>query len=275
MIKIIKIILYEPLFHFIILGGVVYLYFNLVGDAEETLKERVEVTPYETQKIKLDFKKSYNYDINPEQLRAFKARKIYEKIALSEAYALGLDRQDEEIASRLLKRMNFIMINTSEILEPSEEELLKYYKNNLEDYSKLESISFSHVYFVNVKDVKIKETFELLKIAKVTADKAAYFGNVFKPSNHILNINYKKVEETYGKYFAYKLFNLKKGLWHEGVHSKYGLHLVYVTSKNVSEAYDFDEVQDRVYEDYKSERLRERFETSYDNFKSKYSVIAE
>ncbi len=275
MTKIIKKIIYEPLFHFLIIGAAFYIYFNSVNDNDELLNPMIEVSSYETQKIESDFKKDYNYDINPVQLKAFKAKKIYEKIVLREAYALGLDKQDKEIENILLKQMNFIMINSSEILEPSEEELEKYYKKNIEDYSKVESISFSHIYFSNLKDPKIEETFNLLEVANISADKAVYFGNIFKPSNAVLDAGYEDVEELYGKYFTRKLFSLKKGLWHKQTHSKFGLHLVYVTDKKISDTYEFDEVQERVYLDFKSERLRERFKNSYENLKSQYSVDIE
>jgi len=275
MIKIIKKITYEPLLHFLIIGIVLYAYFNSVNDSDELLTPKMEVSSYETQKIKSEFKKDYSYDINPEQLKAFKAKKIYEKIVLKEAYALGLDKQDAEIENILLKQMNFIMINESKIIEPSEEALLKYYKKNIVDYSKVETLSFSHVYFSNAKDTKVDETLHLLEVANVRPEKAVYFGNMFKPSNNIVNANYKEVQELYGKYFTRKLFNLKKDIWHKGIHSKYGLHLVYVTDKKVSDAEEFDEVQDRVYLDYMSEQLRDKFNSSYENLKSQYSITSE
>ncbi len=275
MIKIIKKITYEPLFHFLIIGAILYAYFSFANESNKPQIPEIQVSKFEIQNIKREFKKDYNYDINPEQLKAFKAKKIYEKIVLKEAYALGLDKQDAEIENILLKQMNFIMINKSEIIEPSEEELLKYYKKNIVDYSKVETLSFSHVYFSNTKDTKIDETLHLLEVANVRPEKAVYFGNMFKPSNNIVNASYKEVQEQYGKYFTRKLFNLKKDMWHKGIHSKYGLHLVYVSDKKVSDAEEFDEVQDRVYLDYMSEQLRDKFNSSYENLKSQYRITSE
>ncbi len=270
MIKIIKKVIYEPLFQFLLLGLLLYIYYSTTVSSDTIDKRVLNISSHEINQIKLEYKKENGYEINEEQLNATIASKYYEKILLSEAYALGLEKQDKEISSLLLKKMYFLIINSSEIIEPTEEELFEYYKKNIIDYSLINHISFAQVYFANPKDKRVDEQFELLKVANISSDKAAYFGDMSKVRNIMKDATYEEVVSVYGKYFASKLFNLKKGLWHKALHSKYGIHLIYVSKKDVSDAYSFDEIQGRVYLDYLADKLQEKEKKAYDDFTSQY-----
>jgi parvulin-like peptidyl-prolyl isomerase len=166
--------------------------------------------------------------------------------------------------------MQSIMINSSKKIEPSEKELFEYYKKNIEDYSKIITLSFAQIYFSNRKDKKVAKTFTLLKIAHIKPSQASSFGEKFIKSNHIKNISFKELKNSYGNYFASQVFQLKKGLWHKGIISKYGIHLVYVTEKKVETIYPFDEVQDRVYQDYLREQKENKEQKSYQVIKAQY-----
>jgi len=276
MIKIFRKIALEPLFHFIVLGFVLYLYYNVTSsDASAIDKKSIRISSYEIQQMKLDYKKEWQRDITKESLDALIAKKYYEKLLLSEAYSMGLEKQDKSISEKLIKQMQHIMINSSEIVEPTEEQLYQYYKKNIDDYSIIKNLSFSHVYFSNPKDKKIDTMLKLLKIAEVDARNASSFGEEFHESNYIKEFTLEQVKSIYGHYFANKLFDLKQGLWHKAVQSKYGVHLIYITEKKIDEAYPFDEVQSRVYLDYLEEDRRDRESESYKKMNTQYSLEVE
>jgi parvulin-like peptidyl-prolyl isomerase len=98
----------------------------------------------------------------------------------------------------------------------------------------------------------------------------AAFGDKFIVPNQMNDVTLEQVELLFGKYFASKLFLLNKGVWHKPLRSKYGSHLVYITDKNVSKSYGFDEVQDRIYIDYMEEELLRRKKESYKKTSSQY-----
>jgi hypothetical protein len=272
MIKIVKKIAFEPLFHFLVVGFVLYLFYNT--DSVEQVKETkiVEISVQELQKIKSQYKEEFNKEMNAEELEAFKKKKYYEKILLNEAYSLGLEKQDELISKRLLEQMQQIMVNSSVVAEPSEAELYEYYKKNRDEYSNIITLSFSQIYFSNPKNEGIETILHALQLADVNATLASSFGEVSPVPNQIKNIGFSELEEMYGKYFASKVFNLKSGVWHKPILSKYGAHVVYVKDKNVSDAYIFDEVQERVYADYLEEERKKREDEAYKKISSQYSL---
>ena len=156
--------------------------------------------------------------------------------------------------------------------EPTEKELKKYYNKNIEDYSMINTISFATIYFSNPKDKRVDETYKLLNIADVNASEAKFFGEKSPIADSVKNYTFERVKQDYGTYFANKLFKLKKGMWYKAIHSKNGVRLVYITDKNVSKAYSFDDVQGRVYSDYLQERRKKVHDKAYKNIVSKYEL---
>lgn len=271
MIKIVKKIALEPLFHFLVFGFILYVFYNLSSDEPLKSKKIIEISSHELQQIQSEYKKEFHKEMRKEELEAFKQKKYYEKMLLNEAYSLGLEKQDEFITQRLLKQMKHIMVSSSSVVEPSEEELYQYYEKNKEDYSVINSLSFSQIYFANPKNEGIETTLSALQLAEVNASQASSFGEESSIPNQINNATFNELEEMGGKYFASKLFSLKKGVWHKPVLSKLGAHVLYVREKNVGEAYSFDEVQDRVYGDYLEEARKKREDAAYKKISSQYT----
>ncbi len=267
----IKKIISEPLLHFLILGFFLYIYYSLTSSDNQFQKKKViNISSNEITQIKIEYKKKWEKEINSIALKAYKTKMQYDKLLLSEAYALGLEKQDKVISDRLLRQMHFIMLNSSELVEPTEEELHSYYTKHLSDYSKVNNLSFSHIFFHNQKDEKISQILDLIKTVDLNATQAVNFGDRFQFSNNIDNITMAEAKIIYGNYFAEKLFKLQKGIWHNAIESKFGSHIVYITNKNIGVAYLFDEVEDRVYKDYLNEIRKIKEDEAYKKISSQY-----
>ena len=74
----------------------------------------------------------------------------------------------------------------------------------------------------------------------------------------------------FGNYFALKVFQLTKNKWHMDIPSKRGHHFIYIYDLNVSKPYMFDEVEDRVYQDYLDNRKEQMFNDAYKRFSTQY-----
>ena len=273
MIKILKTIFFEPLVHFLLLGSLIYLYYASVSESSSSvLKEKITISSHEQAQIKKEYKEQYDKEISEVELLAFIQKMYKEKVLLSEAYLLALQKDDALIKEQLLKKMKFILHKSAKYKEPTEEELFEYYKKNIHEYSVVKELSFSNVYFSSNDAEKLKEMYELLILTDVNSSQAAYFGESLKDINYRDNVSYEELKDEFGKYFASKVFTLKSGVWHRAIHSKLGKHLVYVREKKVGSAYPFDEVQDRVYRDFLAQREAEIVKSAYDDILLNYSL---
>lgn len=273
MLNIIKKALKEPLIHFMLLGSLIYLYYAFSQEPLQNTKQQIILEDYEIQALKDEYKKERFKSMNAEELNAYSKHKLYEKTLLEEAYSLNLHTQSKEISELLLKQMKFILLNESAFVEPTEEELLEYYKQNIKDYSEVAKLSFSHIYFSNSKDKDIEKTYEIVTYANLSPKKAAYFGETSDISNYQDSINKDDVEKIFGKYFANKLFNIKSRVWNKAIHSKHGVHLVYVRDKKSTNPYEFDDVLERVYQDYIQAKRVKSSNDAYKRIEERYLAL--
>ena len=254
MLNIMKKVLKEPLIHFLLLGSLIYSFYIYTQEPTQTTQEEIKLQAYEIRALKDRYKKENHKDINSEELKVYSAQALYEKKLLNEAYALNLYKESQEISQILLKQMKFIRHNRSLFIEPTEEELLAYYKKNTQEYSHTDKISFSHIYFLNAKDRDVKKTYEIATTVGIDPNKAGYFGDASSISNYLDDLTQDEIQKSFGKYFAKQLFSLKSNVWHKAIHSKHGVHLVYIRSKVIGEPYPFDDVLERVYQDFLQEK---------------------
>jgi len=260
MLKLLKKILYEPLFHFLLIGSAIYIYY--ISQTVAQIKSPIEKIVVSKQEI------PNSMQLSSGELTLEIRKSYYEKVLLNEAYGLGLDRSDSEIKERLIKQMHYILLNSVKYVEPTQEELYKYYKEHIEDYSETQKISFYNLFFAYDQE-KAKRVYEMLELLDanttlgegVCGDEEKCF---------IKEISLVELKKLYGNYFTNQLFRIKKGAWHQPIRSKKGVHVVYINSKKIAEAYPFDEVEDRVYQDYLQERKKRILMQSYKDILSNY-----
>ena len=274
MIKIVKQLAYEPLLHFVLLGVLIYAYFSFTQKVVSN-KNIILVSSDEVNQLKSLYEKNYEREANDETLKILIAKKYYDKVLLDKAHSIKLAHNDDIIMQRLLQKMQFVMLDSSKYKEPTQKELYTYYTQHIKEYAYVETISFSSVYFRNDKDKRVEPTLNLLRIAKVNSMNARVFSDISALPYHVENVSYDEIRESYGKYFADKLFRLKKGVWHKAIQSKDGIRLVYIDAKKTSTPYGFDVVEDRVYTDYMQEQLKIQKESAYREIASQYTLKLE
>ena len=274
MIKIVKQFLYEPLFHFILLGAVIYIYFNY-AQTKVSDKKIIRLLSYEVNQLKALYEKNYEREANDKVLKILIAKEYYNKVLLDKAYSIKLAQNDEIITQILLKKMQFVMLDSKNQKEPTQKELYEYYTKNIQEYSHIDTLSFASVYFRDDKDKRIQPTYSLLTIAEVDSAEGRAFSDISALPYHVENASYEEIQKSYGKYFTDKLFKLKKGKWHKAIHSKDGIRIVYIDSKKISIPYEFDDIEDRVYAEYMSEQLKKQKEKAYKEIALKYTLQLE
>lgn len=273
MTKIVKKIFAEPLVRFLLLGGLLYIYYANVRTKTTTpQKETIKISKHAIAMMQKRYEQKYHKKMNAVQKSAYIKQAYYNQVLLREAYTLNLEKGDAVISKRLLKEMRFILLKSAKNVEPTQKELFAYYKQNIKEYSKLKRLSFSNVIFQNPKSDAIKSTYEMLQVAEVNASNAASFGDAIKGLNYVNNADYKDVEQKFGNYFALKIWHLKEGIWSKPMHSKVGENIVFITKKVVGNAYSFDEVEDRVYNDFLEDNRTKRVAQAYKNIVQNYTL---
>jgi hypothetical protein len=238
-----KKLLYEPLIHFLLLGALIFLVFNLRNSESEDensiviTKKRVEqlITEWEDKNLSVATKKVKQEIIDKE---------IYRNVLYKEAIKVGLDRSDNTIKGHLAKKMEAVVFDTDEFAPPSSDELKSFMQKNIEKYLNEQNITFQ-------QKMIDSETSHFEKEYTVTK---------FQASN------------IFGRAFAQALFDLKEDGKVHKLESDYGVHEVKIIKKPQPQPKAFDEIKEKLKDDYLRWRQGEKNREVYEELKSQYEI---
>jgi len=236
-------LLKEPLIQFFVAGFFLYTLYALVGDsASSQLPQNAKKTIY----LSAEHNDSSDMKI-----------KEYEAVLLNEAYFLKLYEQDRDISAILIEKMEYILANSATLKEPSETQLLAFYKKHIQDYAHIKTLSF-YLYDVHEKFV-YRDIYNLLHLRPK--------GGIFEQKQSLAQI-----EQKYGSYFAHKISQEAIGYLSDSIHAKHKDYLVFLQAKDVAKPLDFNDVESRVYQDYIYQKRLELKKQAYDKIKQHYEI---
>src|SRR5262249_38134804 len=124
-------LLKEPLVHFLLAGGLLFVGYSWVHRGEENRDpRRIEITENQVKQIELDWWARWQRPPTPEELRAGIEGELRQEILYREALQLGLDKNDTIVKRRLAQKMDFLAEEVAALREPTPDELQTWFKKN-------------------------------------------------------------------------------------------------------------------------------------------------
>ncbi|CAA6819182.1 MAG: Unknown protein [uncultured Sulfurovum sp.] len=241
-----KKILYEPLFHFLLLGGLLFLFYASSAPSEEG-KNRIVISKERTEQLISDAEKKLLSVLTAEEKQKIIEQEVYEAVLYKEALKTGLEISDTDMKRHLVDKMAFVLYDTYELPNPSDETLKKFMLENSNDYREEETITFTQ----NMMDSDI-DTFE-----------KEYSLTLFETST------------VFGRSFSEMLFQLEvNGKVHQ-LESDYGVHEVRIIAKPVPKVKDFESIKEKIKSDYLTAQREQNNKAIYEKLKSEYSISVE
>jgi hypothetical protein len=277
----IAIIIREPLFHFLIIGVVLYFLYGLfVNKASIEPDNTITVTAAQIEWLEQTWQKRWNRPPTPKEKQGLIDAYVKESIMYQQALAIGLDADDTIIRRRLAQKLEFLTRDLTEIASPSKEELRTYFDMHQDQYRIPASLSFTHVYFSTDKRQAqtvndAKETLTKLQAESELTQSFKDMGDPFMLQQYYPDKTQQEILRLFGNEFSSKTFQIPVGQWAGPVESAYGLHLVYVHGRVESTMPDMDDLQERILQDWAGDKRREINEKFYASLLSRYEVIVE
>jgi hypothetical protein len=244
--NVLKKIFYEPLFHFLVLGGLLFLFYAFVEESEENenniliSQERIEELTSALEKKNLSL-------LTAEEKEKMINQEVYETVLYKEALKIGLDKNDADMKRHLADRMAFVIYDTYEVPLPSDETLKKFMLENSDDYREEEKIHFIQN-MMGVDSIGFEKEYTLTSFE---------VGNIF------------------GRAFSEVLFNLKADAKIEKIESDYGVHEVKILDKPIGKLQAFEKIKEKLTNDYLNAKREEKNKVIYEALKSQYSISIE
>jgi len=177
--------------------------------------------------------------------------------------------------AKQLTVQRFIEENLMNKIQISEEEIKKYYNDNIDSFKVDEQVVVSHILITDInstKEQKNEKAKELLK--EITKDNFCDYvtnysddpGSIQICGEYTFSKNDPFVQE-------FKDFSFKQKVGDIGVvDTQFGTHIIWTKEKNPAKTFSFNEVKEKILEFLKTEEARKKYKTFYEEIAKDYKI---
>ena len=274
--RLFKRLLGEPLFHFFLVGSLIFLVYLSLSDTTEGQRDVIVITSERIEQLVAQHVATWNRDPTEDELDALIDDEVREEVYYRDALALGLDKNDAVVRRRLRQKMEFISSDSAALLEPLAGELESYVAANPKMYRHASRLAFEQIFLgTGPEDASVSRLLNSLR-SSTTADLAdidlADRGErSFLPAQLELS-SLAAVNGTFGADFYEQLEELPTGRWEGPVNSAYGFHLVRILDSEPAVTPELSAIRERVLWDWRAEKTLTLRKQDYNNRLQRFIV---
>jgi hypothetical protein len=270
----------EPLVHFLLLGAGLFAVFGILNKgAGGGEPGKIVVTLGKTENLATLFSRTWQRPPTPQELEGLIQDYVREEVAVREALALGLDRDDIIIRRRLRQKLEFVSEDLAGQVEPTDEELRAYLKEHPDTFRIERRFTFTQIYLNPERrgETLARDASELLAKLKQAGSKTdlSGLGDSFLLEQRFDAAPASDVVKLFGEKFTGRLNELPVGEWAGPVESGYGTHLVWVSERTEGRLPELEEVRDRVRREWANAEREKANEKFYQALLGRYTVTIE
>lgn len=270
----------EPLIHFFILGLAVFglhAFLEREPEAIDSDPYLVEVTLADIDWMRTMFNKRMGREPTVSELRGQVGYLIREQILSREAVAMGLDEGDMVVRRRLAQKMEFLFKDLSDLSEPTEDELRRYFEQNRQKYEIPARVSLTQVYFNSERRGidNARQAVQALLNQDTDPFETSSLGDTSMLTTVCNQCSASDIKNKFGTAFSGAVMKQEPGTWVGPIQSAYGLHAVYIHDRQDERIPDYDTVVEEVKNDWMLAKRKENTQKVYGEIRSKYRVLVE
>ena len=266
----------EPLVHFLALGVLLFVVFQLVSRPDENQPDQIVITAGEIENLATVWQKTWQRPPTEQELIGLVQERIKEEVLYREALAMGLDRDDTIIRRRLRQKMEFLFDDWAPT-DPTVEELQTFLEENPDAFRQPARLTFTQIFLSPDErgDRVIEDADQLLvslRAHEPPVDTESMGDRILLPSD-VEDMPTDEIDRLFGKGFATALLGLELEIWTGPVESGYGLHLVNIRGRIDSRLPELDEIRDTVTREWQAMQRRQANEAFYQGLRERYTVV--
>jgi len=274
-----KSVLREPLLHFLAIGATLFLYFHWSGGRAGPISKRIVLTAGQSEHLSAGFANTWQRPPTDAELKGLIDDWIREEIAVREAMAAGLDRDDTVIRRRLRQKLEFLAEDVVETAAPTDQELRAWLTAHADSFRIEPQVAFRQVYIGGERrgagaQADARAILARLEAAGPAAQIDGLGDPIMLPQENEL-ASRRDVARTFGEDFAERIETIPPGTWAGPIESGYGLHLVMVRERTEGSLPDLATVRPAVERDFLAERRAQQRTAMFERLLEGYTVVVE
>jgi len=269
----------EPLFHFLLLGAVIFVIADRPRSIAVPSEKKIVVTQSQIESIVVGFSRTWMRPPTQEELQGLVNDYVRDEVLYREARTMGLDQDDVIVRRRMRQKFEFLVEDTmARTGPPSDQELEAYLRQHADKYREEPSFGFEQIFFSREKRGASAEA-EALAMLERLRDKSAIdiekLGDAFLLPSQFEKTSAGETARLFGEKFINKLTKTQLGTWAGPIESSYGLHLVRVNARIPEVDPPLAKVRESVLRDLLSDRRKQELDIQYEKLRARYTVVVE
>lgn len=265
----------EPLVHFLILGGLLFLIASYFDDSTSNNTETIVISNEQIEQLHTKMSSLFKRELTPAEMQKAINDYVTEEVLLREGLKLGVVEEDPMMRKAIAEKVTFLLSDTTMVSQPTEGMLQDFMQKNSALFTQPVRRSFMHIYFDPSKhtalDTDIKKTLD--QIAGNANIDPLMFGDAFMDGNEYQQIDQATITQAFGEPFANALFLAPLNIWQGPIHSTRGVHLVLVREEVPAAQPSLNEIREQVLNVYMREQHRLQNEAAINQLKQQYNII--
>jgi len=269
----------EPLFHFLLLGAMIFLLAGRVRSGSVGSGDKIVVTQSQIESMVVGFSRTWMRPPSQEELQGLVDDFVREEVLYREAKAMGLDQDDVIVRRRMRQKFEFLAEDlAARTGPPTDQELEAYLRQHADKYSEERSFSFDHIFLSREKrgaSAGAEATAMLARLNGKGAIDIEKLGDAFLLPSRFDKTSAGETARLFGEKFAEDLTKAPLRTWAGPIESSYGIHLVRINARIPEGAPPLAKVRESVLRDLLSDRRKQELDTQYEKLRARYTVVVE
>ncbi len=269
----------EPLFHFLLLGAVIFLGYGFWSRNKVAKPAEIIVTQGAIENLVTGFTRTWQRPPDESEVQGLLRDYVRQEVAYREAIALGLDRDDMVVRRRLQQKLEFLASEVTERAEPSDKDLQDFLQANMEAFKSEPRFSFRQIYFnPQLHGSNTHQDAATLRDNLQRAGRrgdTANLGDPFLLEHSFDDLSLSDVKKIFGGGFASKLSSLQTAEWEGPIDSGFGTHLVFLLQRSEGRIPSLAEARDQVKREWMEAKRQEAKDKFYQALTGRYTVRME
>jgi hypothetical protein len=282
--RVVRKLLSEPLFHFVILGAALFAIDRAISPdapaggapAAATAAEverRIVVDDAVRAALAEGFAKQEGRRPTSEELAGLVRSWIERQILYREGVMRGLEQDDPRIEQRVADKMAFVLRSQAVVEEPSEEALERYYREHAADYREEELVDFVHVFVDGDGEAAATRAAQILAELQAGAQPGG-LGDTFSGGRRYRQRKIADLARAFGDAFAAGIAVQETGTWR--LHgSRHGIHVVRVERRTAARDSDWKRARPQVLHDYQVAARARAVDEAMAALRAQWEVVQE